>query len=71
MKDELLKIRKETMEDILNFCERLPEMDSIEVVIEFQQKVRNLIDYIIRLEQDIRDADCGSMDQLRKEYKEK
>lgn len=53
---ELLEIRKQTMEDLTDFYRRLPEMTAIDVVSEFQQKVRNLIDYIIELEKGYKHA---------------
>jgi len=53
---ELLKQRKEVLDDLNDFYARLPDMSAPDIISEYQQKVRNLIDYIIALEKGYRDA---------------
>lgn len=54
MKNELVSLRKQTMEKLSDFYRRLPDIkDPIVVVIEFQEHVKELIDYIIALESDL------------------
>ena len=53
---ELLKHRKDVLDDLKDFYKRLPDMEATDVISEYQQKVNNLIDYIVELEKGYKHA---------------